>query len=192
MSESISRLAARQTTDWYNNGHLTLLAGDLQAMADVANLVADDAEQAVAAANAAAASYALMAALGASAYGVGNDPMDLVRASFLNSEGFRAWEMAVAHVVNTQDATYQITEHDATKLLLCTSGTRTWTLPAATDVWVGWACRLRNRSGNNLTLNTGSASDAINGGVAGTGITIATGSAILTVVCTGAAAFEVA
>ena len=118
--------------------------------------------------------------------------MDLVRASFLNSEGFRAWEMAVAHVVNTQDATYQITEHDATKLLLCTSGTRTWTLPAATDVWVGWACRLRNRSGNNLTLNTRSASDATHGGVAGTGITIATGSAILTVVCTGAAAFEVA
>jgi hypothetical protein len=92
----------------------------------------------------------------------------------------------------TQNATYQITPHDAGKLLLCTNGTRTWTLPMATDVWPGWTCRLRNRSGATLTLNTGAATDAINGGTAGVGITVATGSAILTLVCTGSTSFEVA
>jgi hypothetical protein len=51
---------------------------------------------------------------------------------------------------------------------------------------------VRNRSGATLTLNTGAAGDAINGGTAGVGITVATGSAILTVVCTGSASFEVA
>jgi hypothetical protein len=65
-------------------------------------------------------------------------------------------------------------------------------LPVATDVWIGWRARLRNHSGASLTLNPGSAADAINGGTAGTGIAIATGSAILTLVCTGANAFEVA
>jgi hypothetical protein len=62
----------------------------------------------------------------------------------------------------------------------------------ATDVWPGWTCRLRNRSGAALTLNTGVAGDVINGGTAGVGITVATGSAILSVVCTGSTSFEVA
>ena len=188
-ASSIARLQIRVLADYLNSNHLTNLIPDLNAIAVVANAVSAWAEQAQASANAASASYALQVALGLAANGVNNSPMGLPRMVQLNSEGFRLWDMAVSHVVNTQDATYQITEHDATKLLLCTSGTRTWTLPAATDVWVGWQCRLRNRSGNNLTLNR-TGSDTING--AASGITIATGSAILTVVCTGSAAFEVA
>ena len=118
--------------------------------------------------------------------------MDLPRLAYFDSGGFRPWDMALSLYPNTQNATYQITPHDAGKLLLCTNGTRTWTLPVATDVWPGWTCRLRNRSGATLTLNTGATADAINGGTAGIGITVATGSAILTVVCTGSASFEVA
>lgn len=189
MSESISRLAGRVLADYLDNKHLINLMGDLNAMATVANLAAASATQASAAQTAAAGSLSTQVALGLPANGVGNEPMDLPRMSMLNGEAFRQWDMAAALITNTQDATYQITEHDGGKLLLCTSGTRTWTLPAATDVWIGWQARLRNRSGNNLTLaRTGS--DTING--AASSLTIATGSAILTIVCTGAAAFEVA
>jgi hypothetical protein len=150
------------------------------------------AELALAYTNAAAGSLATQLALGTPANGVGNEPLDLPRMAFLDSAGFRQWEMAAHHVPNLQNATYQVTPHDLDKLLLCTSGTRTWTLPVATDIWPGWRARLRNRSGANLTLNPGSAADAINGGTAGAAIAIATGSAILTLVCTGANAFEVA
>ncbi len=150
------------------------------------------ATQAQAAADAAAGSLATQMALGTPANGVGSDPLKLPRMVTFDSGGFRSWDMALSLYPNTQNATYQITPHDAGKLLLCTNGTRTWTLPVATDVWPGWTCRLRNRSGATLTLNTGAAGDAINGGTAGVGITVATGSAILTVVCTGSASFEVA
>lgn len=189
MSESISRLAGRVVGDYLNNGHLVNLVPDLNAMAAVANLTGSNATQAAASASAAAGSLATQVALGLAANGVGNEPMDLPRMSTFGGSAFRQWDMAGSLVANTQDATYQITEHDQGKLLLCTSGTRTWTLPAATDVWIGWTARLRNRSGNNLTLaRTGS--DTING--AGSDLTIATASAILTIVCTGTAAFEVA
>lgn len=182
-------LAARTAADFANDGHRTYFVPSLTAVAATAIDVSAFATAAQAAAAAAAASYALQVALGLPANGVGNEPMDLPRMSMFNGEAFRQWDMAAALVVNTQDATYQITEHDGGKLLLCTSGTRTWTLPAATDVWIGWQARIRNRSGNNLTLaRTGS--DTING--AASSLTIATGSAVLTVVCTGAAAFEVA
>lgn len=189
MSDSISRLSARVLADYLDNKHLINLMGDLNAIAAVANLTASSATQAAASASAAAGSLATQVALGLPANGVGNEPLDLPRMSMLNGEAFRQWDMAAGLQVNTQDATYQITEHDSGKLLLCTSGTRTWTLPAASDVWVGWQARLRNRSGNNLTLDR-TGSDTING--AGSSLTIATGSAILTIVCTGAAAFEVA
>ena len=150
------------------------------------------AELALAYATAGAGSLATQLALGTPANGVGNEPMDLPRLATFDSGGFRSWDMALSLYPNTQNATYQITPHDAGKLLLCTNGTRTWTLPVAIDVWPGWTCRLRNRSGATLTLNTGAATDAINGSTAGVGITVATGSAILTLVCTGSASFEVA
>lgn len=182
-------LVSLNDASFENDRHRTNFVPALAAVAAVAGDVAVDAFQASAAANIAAASLAAQMALGTAANGVGNEPMDLPRMSMLNGEAFRQWDMAAGFISNIQDATYQIVEHDSAKLLLCTSGTRTWTLPASTDVWIGWQARLRNRSGNNLTLaRTGS--DTING--AGSSLTIATGSAILTIVCTGAASFEVA
>jgi hypothetical protein len=185
-------LAARTSADFANGGHRTYFVPSLTAVAATAIDVSAFATAAAASAAAASASLATQVALGLPANGVGNEPLDLPRMSMFNGEAFRQWDQAAALVVNTQDATYQITEHDRGKLLLVTSGTRTWTLPPASADLIGWTLRLRNRSGNNLTLNTGSASDAINGGSAGSGITVATASAILTVVCTGATAFEVA
>jgi hypothetical protein len=178
-----------QVTQFQSGGHRTWLIPAYQAVARTGYDVAGFATQAQASAAAASGSLATQLALGTPANGVNNAPMGLPRMSMLNGEAFRAWDQAAALVVNTQDATYQITEHDGGKLLLCTSGTRTWTLPAAADVWVGWQARLRNRSGNNLTLNRTGA-DTING--AGSNLTVATGSAILTIVCTSATGFEVA
>ncbi len=182
-------LAGLATSQFENGGHRTYLVPAFNAVGQTGIDVAALAVQCQAYQEAAAANYALQVALGIAANGVGNEPMDLPRMHTLNGEAFRQWDMAAALLVNAQDATYQITEHDGMKLLLCTSGTRTWTLPAAADVWIGWQFRLRNRSGNNLTLAR-AGSETING--AGSNLTIATGSAILTAVCTGAASFEVA
>jgi len=182
-------LAARTAGDFANDGHRTYFVPSLTAIAATAIDVSAFATAAQAAAAAAAGSLATQLALGTPANGVNNTPMGIPRTVMFNGEAFRAWDMAAGLIVNTQNATYQITEHDGGKLLLTTSGTNTWTLPAATDVWIGWQARLRNRSGNNLTLaRTGS--DTING--AGSNLTVATGSAILTVVCTSTTGFEVA
>ncbi len=60
------------------------------------------------------------------------------------------------------NASYQIVQQDFGKLVFCTSGTNTYTLPSAADLPDGWFCRLRNRNGVNLTLNPTGA-DTING-----------------------------
>jgi len=89
---------------------------------------------------------------------------------------------------NQQNASYQIVLQDFGKLVFCTSGTNTYTFPAAADLPDGWFCRLRNRSGVNLTLNPTGA-DTLNGSAS---LAIATGSAILTAARSGAGTFEVA
>jgi len=86
------------------------------------------------------------------------------------------------------NAAYQIVLQDFGKLVFCTSGANIYNLPAAADLPEGWFCRLRNRSGVNLTLNPTGA-DTINGSAS---LAIATGSAILTAVRTGAGTLEVA
>lgn len=187
------------SSDWYflsgltgtqfaSGGHRALWQPTMTAIANTANDVGVMAIQVAAYANAAAGSLASQLALGTPANGIGNEPMDLPRMSMFSGGAALPWDMP-AMVVNVQDATYQITEHDFGKLIIATSGTRTWTLPLGTDVWVGWRTYIRNRSGNNLTLAR-SGSDTING--AGSNLTIATASPIITVVCTGATAFEVA
>lgn len=182
-------LAARTNADFINDGHRTFFVPSLTAIAATAIDISAFATAAQASAAAASASLATQVALGTAANGVGNEPMDLPRMVMFNSEAVRQWDMAAALIPSTQNAAYQITEHDTGKLLLTTSGTNTWTLPLATDVWVGWTTRVRNRSGNNLTLAR-SGSDTING--AGSNLTVATGSASLTVVCTSSTGFEVA
>jgi hypothetical protein len=185
-------LAGLQITQFQSGGHRLYLVPAYQAVARTGYDVAALAVNAQAAADAAAGSLATQMALGLAANGVGNQPMQLPRVSMFNGGAFREWEMALSLFPNLQNANYQMTEHDRGKLLFATSGTRTWTLPAASIDMIGWFCRIRNRTGANLTLNPGSAGDAINGGTAGAAITVATGSAMLTVVCTSATAFEVA
>jgi hypothetical protein len=182
-------LLSLQVTQFQNGGHRNWLIPAYQAVARTGYDVSALATAAQAAATAAANSLAAQLALGLPTNGVGNEPMDLPRMVMFNSEAVRQWDMAAALIPSTQNAAYQIVEHDNGKLLLTTSGTNTWTLPLATDVWVGWTTRVRNRSGNNLTLAR-SGSDTING--AGSNLTVATASAILTVVCTSSTGFEVA
>ncbi len=161
MSESISRLANRVLGDYLNNGHLTNLMGDLTAIAALANFVSSLATQSQSSASAAAASLASMQALGASAYGIGTASLSLPRASDLGSAAFGDAQYQNGFVTNLQNAAYQITLHDYGKVLLTTSGTNTFTLPAATDLPDGWWCGFMNISGANLTFaRTGS--DTIN------------------------------
>jgi hypothetical protein len=184
-------LAGFQVSQFQNGGHRTWLLPAYHAIAQTGYDVSGLATQAQASAAAASGSLATQLALGTPANGIGNEPMDLPRMSMLNGGAVMPWEAGLALFPNTQDATYQITEHDRGKMLLVTSGTRTHTLPKAGADLIGWTCRVRNRSGNNLTVAC-DAADAINGGSAGASITIATGSAILTVVCTSATGWEVA
>jgi len=161
LSDSISRLAGRVQANYLNNGHLLYLDGDFRAIAAVANLVAALATQAQASAADASASLALMQALGASAYSIGTASLSLPRASDLGSAAYQDAQYASGIVVNLQNAAYQVTVHDYGKLLLTTSGTNTFTLPAATDLPDAWWCSFMNISGANLTFaRTGS--DTIN------------------------------
>ena len=87
---------------------------------------------------------------------------------------------------STQNASYQVVVHDRGRLILCTSGTQTWTLPAAASVPDGWFVRLKNRSGNTLTVNR-SGSDTID--AAATSLSIADGARAM-IVKTGASTWE--
>ena len=135
------------------------------------------------------ATYALAQALAVPAYGVGLDALKLPRAGDLGNAAFRDWEAQHGIVTNTQNAAYQITLHDFGKLLLTTSGTNTFTLPAATDLPDGWWCQYHNISGANLTLQR-SGSDTING-VAATSSVVATGSAIGRIIRRSSAIFQI-
>lgn len=172
MSDSIARLLARVQNDYLDNGHIPLLIDDYNAVARVGNYTAQQATAAAASAAAAANSYALMVALGASAYGVGIDLADLVRAGQLGGMAFMEPTTTLGRFVNTKDETYQIRPDDFAKVLLLTSGTRTHTLPLAADLPEGWWCMWNNRSGNNYTVNR-SGTDTFN--AAATTIALSTG-----------------
>jgi len=146
------------------------------------------ADLALAYANAAAASYALALALNGGGQGVGTEPLDLPRVVEHGSAAFAEIDSIRGLFPVLVNASYQIVLQDFGKLVFCTSGTNTYTLPAAADLPEGWFCRLRNRSGASLTLAPTGA-DTINGSAS---LAIATGSAILTAVRTGAGTFEVA
>ncbi|MCC6720442.1 MAG: hypothetical protein IT555_21425 [Acetobacteraceae bacterium] len=179
-------------SQFQNGGHRSFLVPAFNAVGQTGQDVAALATQAQASADSASTSYALQLSLGGGAYGVGTDPMRLPRTVQLNSAAFLDWQVMHGTFPSTQNATYQIAPPDFGKLLLCTSGTRTWTLPLATDLPDGWWCLVRNRSGNNLTLNLAGGAETINGGSAGAGISIATGTAIQRAIKTGSTSFEVA
>ena len=146
------------------------------------------AELALAYANAAAASYALALALTGGGQGIGTTMLALPRVVEHGSAAFAEIDAIRGLFPNQQNASYQIVLQDFGKLVFCTSGTNTYTFPAAVDLPDGWFCRLRNRSSVNLTLNPTGA-DTLNGSAS---LAIATGSAILTAVRTAAGTFEVA
>jgi len=184
--EARNQLAARVAGDYANGGHRTVFVLDLNAVADVGNEMVVNADSAIAAADQAAASLALALEITGGAAAIGGDPLDLPRNTELGSAAFvDAWAL-VGMLVETHDATYQIVPGDLRKVLRATSGTRTWTLPVAADVPLGWWCVAKNRSGNNLTINRGS-SDTID--AAATSLTIATG-ASLTIVKATATTWE--
>lgn len=176
MSDSITRLSARVVTDYYNDGHRTWLPGDFNAVAALANLMVSLVTSAQAAADAAAASYALMQSLGASAYGIGSDPLDLPRMTDLGSSATRDYEVSSGIFTKLCNSAYQITPNDHGMLLISSSGTNTWTLADSTNLPDGFMFFYHNISGNNLTVQRTGSTDTINN--AATSITIATASVI--------------
>ena len=184
----IQYLEARVDADFEGFAHLTYFRPSLLAVASVGRYVADLAGQAEDLADAAAESYALQLALGAGAYGIGTLPLYLPRAGALGSAAFLNVNQLKGIFPSTQNAAYQVTPHDLGRLLLTTSGTKTWTLPLAADLEEGWFALYRNRSGNNLTIAR-SGSDTLN--AAATSVTISTGAAIGWIIRTSGTTFEV-
>lgn len=174
-AEDWSYLGGLAVTQFQNGGHRTYLVPAFNAVGRTAQDVSALATSTSALAAAAASSYALMAALGASAYSIGTAAMSLPRVADLGPGAFTDPQYDAGVIVNLQNAAYQITLHDFGKLLLDTSGTNTYTLPAATDLPEGWWCLYQNFSGVNLTLAR-SGTDTINS--AATSVTVATGAAI--------------
>lgn len=190
--DAILRLSARLPSHYLNGSHRQYLIPDFNDMAAVAQMTANNATSAADSATAASGALATMIGLGASAYGIGIDGTYLVRAASLGSAAFASADLLRSCRARVVDSNYQIVPHDfGVLMLLTTSGTRTYTLPAWADMPEhAPLLRGKNRSGNNLTLNPG-ASDAINGGSTGAGVTVPTGSSYD--VCKGEAtgAFEV-
>lgn len=186
MSDAVNRLAGRVAADYANGGHRTVFVPDLNAVATVAGGVAVDAASAASAAIQAAASLAAALDLTGGAVDIGGDQLALPRNTELGEAAFSDVMQMVGLWPETRDATYQILPQDFAKVVRATSGTRTWTLPAAESVPDGWWIVFKNRSGNNLTINR-SGSDTID--AAATSLTIATG-ASLTVVKASATTWE--
>lgn len=169
---ALARLAARVASDYANGGHRTYFSPDLN---DVAGVVGDAVAadtSALAAALAAGQSLAAALAIVGAAQGVGAAGDEVPLVVELGSATFVPWGRLLGIPVNTQNGAWQMLPQDFGTLLLTSSGTNTWTLPASTDLPNWWQVRYKNRSGNNLTLaRTGT--DTING--AGSNVTIATG-----------------
>lgn len=174
--DAILRLSARLPSHYLNGSHRQYLIPDFNDMAAVAQMTANNATSAAASATSASGALATMIGLGASAYGIGIDGTYLVRGASLGSAAFASADLLRSCRARVADSNYQIVPHDfGFVMLLATSGTRTYTLPAWADMPEhAPLLRGKNRSGNNLTINPGAA-DAINGGTAGVGVTVATG-----------------
>lgn len=185
-SAAAARLAARVSADYASGGHRTYFTPDLNDAATVAGEVANDASSAASSASTAAASLAAAQAIVGATQGVGTDGMDVPQNATLGSAARADANRLRGRFYLLCDSNYQILPQDFGKLLVTTSGTRTWTLPLGSDLPEGWTIYIKNRSGNNLTINR-SGSDGIN--AAATSITIATG-ASATITLTSSSTFE--
>jgi hypothetical protein len=143
---------------------------------DVANVVGEAVAadtDAIKQAQLAAASLASMVALGpGGTQGIGvPDPDRVPLGAFLGAAAFLDVDPILGIQVVVQNAAYQMVSQDRGNLLLCTTGTNTWTLPLSSDVPWNWFVRYKNRSGANLTIaRTGA--DTIDGVAAS--LTVAT------------------
>jgi len=168
-------LAARVASEWANGGFRTVHVPSLNAVAAVGADVAADASTVSTYLAAAGALYAQMLLVSGGSLGIGSEGLDLSLNAQLGAAAFAEFRQFAVRRPVTQDATYQIVPTDFwTSMLLTTSGTRTYTLPAWSDMpdfvppLIG-----KNRSGNNLTLaRTGT--DTID--AAATSVTVPTGS----------------
>lgn len=168
-------LAALTNNDFENGAHRTNFTPALSAVAATAVDVASYATQSAAYYEGGAAIYTLMLSVSGGALGVGYDQLDVPARNTLGDAAFANMAQIATRRVVTRDSTYQILPQDFwTDCIRVTSGTRTHTLPAWTDMpdFVP-ALPGKNRSGNNLTLAP-TGSDTINGSASS--ITIATGS----------------
>lgn len=168
--------SATGTRNLDNGGHRSWFLPLIQDVVAQALEIENNAGSANTAAAAAAASLAAMLAISGGTTGIGTEPFDLVRVNDLGTMAFLDEDVVMGFVFNTQNTTYQIRTTDKNKILLTTSGINTWTLPLLSDLPPRWFFRIKNRSGNNLTLNR-SGSDTIN--AAATSLTIATGTSVL-------------
>lgn len=168
-------LAARTGADFENGGHRTYFVPVLAAIAatgqDVASYATTVGEYYGLVSNI----YTAILDVSGGTLGSGYDQLDVPLRNMLGSGAFANMAQFAIRRVTTRDAAFQIVPQDFwTEMLLTTSGTRTYTLPAWSDMpdFVP-ALPGKNRSGNNLTLAP-TGSDTING--AGSSITIATAS----------------
>lgn len=170
-------LAALTPANFQNGGHRTYFVPALNAVAASASDVSALATQVASNYNLVIGAYGLMLQVSGGALGVGTDQLDVPLRNMLGSAAYADIEHLIGCRAVTVNADLAIVPTDfGRKMLLTTSGTRTYTLPAWSNMPTD-PPRLpgKNRSGNNLTLAPGSASDAINGGTAGASLTIATG-----------------
>lgn len=171
----VAYLAARTSADFENGGHRTYFAPSLTAVAAVGNDISN-AYDAVAAYSAlVSATYTLMLSISGGSLGLGTEVLDVPLNASLGNAAFASIQQFAIRRPVTQDATYQIVPQDFwTTMLLTTSGTRTYTLPAWSDMPDHVPALIgKNRSGANLTLAR-SGTDTID--AAATSVTVPTGS----------------
>lgn len=155
-----------------NGGHRTWFLPLIRDVVAQAAIIQADATTANSAAAIAVSALQLIQDISGGAISVGSGSLELVRSIDLGTMAFMNEEAVNGFFFNTQNTTYQILLQDKNKILLTTSGTNTWTLPLCSDVPMGFKFGVKNRSGNNLTINR-SGSDTIN--AAATSLTQATG-----------------
>lgn len=171
----VAYLAARVSADFQSGGHRTYFVPSLAAVAAVANDVAAYSDATSAYYGLTAATYTLMLSISGGSMGIGTEALDVPLNGLLGGLAFADLRQVLIRRPVTQDATYQILPTDFWgSMLLTTSGTRTYTLPAWSDM-PDFAPALlgKNRSGNTLTLAR-SGTDTID--AAATSVSVPTGS----------------
>jgi hypothetical protein len=174
-ADARARLGARTYNDYANGGHRTVFVPDLNDVANVVTEAVNADTDAIKQAGLAAASLASMVALGpGGTQGIGvPDPDRVPLGAFLGSAAFADLDAILGIQAVLQNAAYQMVSQDRGSLLVCSSGTQTWTLPLSSDVPWNWFVRYKNRSGNNLTIaRTGA--DTIDGAAANLTVVTAT------------------